>query len=479
MSTWTAWMGGTVVAAVALVALSAGAAPRPNVVVIVTDDQGWADVGYNNPGHVYTPNMDRLAQAGVMLANHYVMPQCTPTRVAMFTGRYPGRFAEQPLRASNNRCFPVGTPTLATLLRDQGYGTFLAGKWHMGSRPADGPNHHGFDSSYGSLAGAVGMYDHRYRKGAYELAWHRDHEPIPGHENGEHATDLIVQEAERVIHGEHDRPFFLMLTFHAPHTPLDERGPFVDRPTQLDPDRPGRWLNEDEIPWFNDPEGLIQQESDPEKRLLLAAVHHLDHAVGRVVTALEESGQLEQTLVLFTSDNGPQGSWGGNAYPDDLKLTQFNQPLPTRGKKLDVWEGGIRVPGFFYWPGTLEPGRVDDPVHVVDWLPTVARLTGADVQGLPLDGVDLIPRLMEGAALAPRDLYWAWRSPPNRWALRHGPWKIVHYGADAPDSPEVWQLFNLSTDLGEKIDLAGQHPGVAARLHEMFVRQRSSDHAVR
>ncbi len=138
----------------------------------------------------------------------------------------------------------------------------------------------------------------------------------------------------------------MYLAFHAVHTSLDERGEFVDQPTKLDPNNPNRWVNEDKIKWFNDPAGKIQAESDPEKRLLLAAAYHLDHAIGEVVKALETSGQRGNTLILFSSDNGPQGSWGGNAYPDDLKLTDFNQPLPMRGKKCDVWEGGIHVPAF-------------------------------------------------------------------------------------------------------------------------------------
>ena len=139
---------------------------RPNVIVIITDDQGWADIGYNNT-RVFTPNLDQLAAEGAIFVNHYVMPQCTPTRVAVMTGRYPGRFGNQCLQASNKPAFPRGTPTLATMFRDCGYETYLSGKWHLGSDPESGPNHFGFDESYGSLAGAVGMYEHRYRRGDY------------------------------------------------------------------------------------------------------------------------------------------------------------------------------------------------------------------------------------------------------------------------------------------------------------------------
>ena len=151
-------------------------AQRPNVVVIISDDQGWADIGYNNP-RVYTPHLDRLARAGARLTSHYVMPQCTPTRVALMTGRYPGRFGTAGLMANNKPAFPLGTYTLAQMFQDLGYETFMSGKWHLGSTPEHGPNHFGFDHSHGSLTGAVGMYDHRYHAKPdtpYDPTWHRD-----------------------------------------------------------------------------------------------------------------------------------------------------------------------------------------------------------------------------------------------------------------------------------------------------------------
>jgi arylsulfatase A-like enzyme len=173
-------------------------ARRPNVVLIVSDDQGWADIGINNPA-VHSPNLDALAAGGATLLQNYVMPQCTPTRVALLTGRYPGRFGPHAQQASNAPAFPLGTPTLAGMFRDAGYTTHLAGKWHLGSAPDHGPQRFGFDSSYGSLAGAVGMYDHRYREGRFEQTWHRDGERIGAAEDGVHATDLVAAEAVRVI----------------------------------------------------------------------------------------------------------------------------------------------------------------------------------------------------------------------------------------------------------------------------------------
>ena len=460
-------------------ALLGQAASRPNVLVIVTDDQGWGDIGYHNSA-VYSPNLDALARSGARFTQHYVMPQCTPTRVAVMTGRYPSRFGPQAQQANNAPAFPLGTPTLGTVMKSVGYETHLVGKWHLGTSTEHGPTKFGFDHSYGSLAGAVGMYDHRYRQGKFAENWHRDDEIIPGWENGTHATDLTAREAVRVIEQEREQPFFLYLAFHAVHTPLDERGRFVDRPTQLDPARPGRWLDEDEIPWFHDPEGLIQREQDPEKRLLLAAVHHMDHAIGEVVQALDRSGQRDDTLILFTSDNGPQVNWGGRAYPDDLKLTDFNQPIPMRGKKTDTYEGGVHVPGFAVWPGRIAAKEVDEPVHVVDWMPTLAQLVGAatpaDIDGLDLAAVLFDQHLRERpAVMRPRELYWVWSSGSNRRALRYGDWKIVRYGKKEPQEPRDWQLYDLAADPREQRDLAADRPVVLADMHRRYLAQRAAD----
>ena len=453
------------------------ATPPPNVIVIITDDQGWGDIGYHNPA-VYTPNLDGLAENGAKFTRHYVMPQCTPTRVALFTGRYPGRFGTESLQASNQPAFPKGTFTMAQFFQDAGYQTFLCGKWHMGSNAEHGPNHFGFDESYGSLAGAVGMYDHRYRAGEFEYAWHRNHDTIPGHENGVHATDLVANEAVSIIKKDHEKPYFMYLAFHAPHTPLDERDEFVDTPTQLDPNNPEKWLREDSIRWFNDPQGKIQQEQDPEKRLLLAAVHHVDDAIGRVIKVLEETGQAENTLILFTSDNGPQVNWNGDAYPNDLHLTDFNQPIPMRGSKLDVYEGGIHVPGLAYWPGHISPKTVDAPMHVIDWLPTLAGVIDQEIaDSIKLDGIDLSPAIFRGEELALREFYWVWNRNPNRWALQYGDWKMVHYGQSTPTQVGDWELFHLKNDPKETKNVAPDFPDIVRELHELFLIQHALDQA--
>lgn len=450
---------------------------KPNVLIIIADDLGWADIGYNNPKNVYSPNLDKLAKSSALFKQHYTMPQCTPTRVACITGRYPGRFQYFGNQATNLKCFDIGTPTLATMLKSEGYRTHISGKWHMGSDTINGPNHHGFDQSYGSMAGAVGMYDHRYRpKNKFANAWHRNQKPIVGNENGTHVTELMTLETQRLIREKNKNPFFLFLTYHAPHTPLDERGTFIDIPTQLNPKDSTRWLNEDKIKWFNDPGGKIQNEPDPEKRLLLAAVYHLDDAIGRVIKTLEEEGKLENTIILFSSDNGPQVNWAGNKYPDDLRLTKFNQKSPMKGSKLDVWEGGIHVPGFIYWKGKIKPKKIETPVHIIDWFPTLANLTNHNkTVNYNLDGQDLAPLLFENKNLSKRDIYWTWNNSFNRWALRYQDWKIVKYGKGEP-TLETWQLYNLKEDPREQKDLAKLQPEKLTELHQRFLTQRAKDY---
>ena len=446
---------------------------RPNILVILTDDQGWADIGYNNPA-VYTPNMDKLARGGAIFTNHYVMSQCTPTRAALMTGRYPSRFGPHATAASTAPAFPKGTTTMASMLQGEGYETCLSGKWHLGSSPEHGPNYFGFDQSYGCLSGAVGNYNHGYRKGPLFHTWHRNHQLIEGSENGVHTTQLITDDAIRFISKKRDNPFFLYLAYTAVHTPLDERGEFIDQPTRLDPKNPNRWQNEDEIAWFNDPLGKIQNEKDPEKRLFLAALNHLDHAIGKVTKALKDEGLLKNTLILFSSDNGPQVNWPGNAYPNDLRLTNFNQPLPMRGKKQDVYEGGIKVPGFAHWPGKIKPGKVKIPIHIVDWLPTLAHLVGHEPKiKMSWDGIDQSPAIFENSSTADREMYWVQKNKCQ--ALRYGDWKIVSYSKKAPQKSSDWELYNLTKDPKEKTNIASKYPKIMADLHRRLIKHLSMD----
>jgi arylsulfatase A-like enzyme len=446
---------------------------QPNVIIILTDDQGWGDVGYNNQ-KVYTPNIDKLANSGALFTNHYVMAQCTPTRVALLTGRYPSRFGRHATAASTKPAFPKGTPTISSMLQSKGYDTCLSGKWHLGSSPDHGPNHFGFDQSYGCLSGAVGNYNHGYRKGPLFHTWHRNHKLIEGGENSIHTTELITDDAIRFIREKRNNPFFLYLPYTAVHTPLDERGKYINQPTQLDRRNPNRWKNESAIPWFNDPLGKIQQEHDPEKRLFLAALHHLDHAIGRVIDTLKDQNLYDNTLLLFSSDNGPQVNWPGNAYPDDLKLTDFNQPIPMRGRKIDVYEGGIKVPGFAVWPEKIKAQKINSPMHIVDWFPTIAQVIAYQTpSNIGWDGVDQSKTILMGTNSPERDFYWVQSN--HRRAVRHDDWKVVCYSRKIPQNPSDWALYNLNEDPLEENDLSSKHPKVLVNLHNRFLKHQALD----
>lgn len=441
---WRLLLGGLFFASHAASTARAVVPEKPNFLLIVSDDQGWNDIGYHNP-EVRTPRLDELARTGAELDCHYVQPQCTPTRVALLTGRYPSRFGRHCCQASNERALPPGTPTIASVLRSRGYATGMSGKWHLGSKPEWGPNHYGFDSSHGSLAGAVGMYDHRYRLNTpFAETWHRDHEPL---EELGHVTDLTAAEAISWVeaYADGDRPWFFYVPFHAVHTPLVEGDP--------------TWHARN---------GHIE---DPERRLYAAALTHLDDAIGRIVDALDRTGQRERTLIVFTSDNGAQVDHEGGAYPPpDPALTDFSSNKPLRGRKTQVWEGGYRVPALANWPGVIRPRKIDTPMHAVDWAPTFTRLAGGEPTGDgPYDGRDVWGTINGADPTEPRTIYITWGAKKTRDALRHGDWKI------ARDGESDWRLHNLAEDPYETTDLAGERPDVVRSLVERFRAERNRD----
>jgi arylsulfatase A-like enzyme len=416
---------------------------RPNVLFIVADDLGWGDVGWHN-GFAKTPNLDRLVREGVELDQHYVQPVCTPTRTALLSGRYPGRFGPHALAPSNLRAMPLGTVTLASAFRSTGYHTYQAGKWHLGSRPEWGPTQYGFDHSYGTLTGAADPWTHKYRHGLYEATWHRDGARIDEEGN---ATELVAAEALRRIE-EVRSPWFVYVAFHAVHTPVDA------------PEAYKRIY------------GGMKFHAEPvlhESRLRMAAmISQLDEKVGQFVAALKKSGQRENTLIVFTSDNGGieslKNAYVGNV--GDSPLNSENDPL--RGQKNTLYEGGTRVCAFVNWPGHLQPRKHAIPMHVVDWFPTLASLIGykPDVN-LAWDGVDQWPALAgKGAPSEPRTIYIAMR---NGHSLRHGHWKLI---VRAKSKPE---LYNIATDPYEKLNVAADQPQRVAELQLLLARQQSLD----
>jgi arylsulfatase A-like enzyme len=419
----------------ALVSSPLFAAERPNVLLIVADDLGWSDVGWHG-GFGLTPNMDRLVREGRELDRHYVQPVCTPTRAALMSGRCPGRFGRQALAPSNLRAMPLGTLTFASALKSVGYRTHIAGKWHLGARPEWIPNRYGFDTSYGTLTGAADPWSHKYRAGSpYEDTWHRDGKIFSEQGN---ATELIATEALKRITQGGEQPWFVYVPFHAVHTPVDA----PERYKQI----------YDGVRFHDDP---VKHES----RLRMAAmVSQLDAKIGEFVAALERSGQREQTLIVFTSDNGGIESLK-NAYVGTVPHSRFNSENdPLRGEKNMLYEGGIRVCAFANWPGRLSPGKVTSPLYVGDWLPTVAGLVGLEPEGDPRwDGLDRWKVISgEDATPAPRTIYIA---HPQGQALLRGDWKIIRIKDASP------QLFDIVNDPYEQENLASVRP---EQLREMI-----------
>ena len=417
-----------------------GSSP-PNIIIIIPDDMGWHDIGYHG-SVIKTPNLDQLARSGVILNQHYVMPTCTPTRVSLMTGLYPSRYGIT--GPDYGEVIDRGDPTLASLLAESGYTTHIAGKWHMGSPPHT-PLKYGFDTSYGFFDGQIDPYTHEY-KTETELtsrqSWHRNDDYL--NEEG-HATDLITNEAIRIIKEEHEQPFFIYLAYSVPHIPLDE------------PDH-----------WTSRYDGLNMH---PSRKWFAASISHMDDRIGKVVNALEESGKRENTIILFISDNGGQKNWRSQtlyrgAYADKPHDVLGNN-FPLRGWKGDLFEGGIRVPAFINWPGRLPADELDMPVHVSDWLPTLCQLAGTEVANINLDGENIWPYLANEQEAKDRKLYWKTR---QHFAVRDGDWKML-LQTDNSDT----LLYDLSEDFRETRDLSQLHPEKIIQLMQLLEDFRAND----
>ena len=407
---------------------------RPNIVFMLADDLGWADVGFHG-GNVPTPHLDRLAREGLELTQHYSAATCSPTRAALMSGRYWSRFGIK--GPENRRAFNWDTITLPRALKTVGYETALTGKWHLGSKPEWGPNHFGFDHSYGSLAGGVGPYDHQYKKGQYAITWHRNEKLIS--EVG-HVTDLIMREAVQWIGERTDRPFFLYVPFTAVHLPLKEPQAWLDRvPATITGDVPRQYA---------------------------ACIMHLDAAVGQIVAALAKVGKRDNTLLVFTSDNGATGD--PNHLEPYLKdgYAEGRIPgnnLPWRGRKAQLYEGGIRTPAVVSWPARLAAGRRDGTMHIIDWMPTLTAVAGySPPRDLKWDGINVWP-VIAGEKPMPSDRLLYWTQGASR-AVRHGDLKLtVHLPRNSTGAPLI-ELFDLARDPHETTDLA---PSRAADVKAM------------
>lgn len=417
--------------AVAMVlSLTCWAGQRPNIVLFLADDLGWADVGFHG-SEIRTPCIDDLASRGVVLDQFYVQPTCTPTRIALMTGRYPFRCGGHVcvLRPHHQHGVPLDERFLSEALQQAGYKTSITGKWHLGlARRAYWPISRGFDLQYGHLGGAVDYFTH---DGYGVLDWY-DNENVPLREQG-YSTDLIGARAAEVVRN-HDfqQPLFLYVPFNAPHTPRQAKE-----------------------------EDLAQYASikNKRRRTHAAMVTAMDQQVGVVLSAIAERQQTANTLVIFASDNG------GYAGAAD------NRPL--RGHKGTLYEGGVRVPACLVWPDGLQGGRIiSAAMHIVDLFPTLVGLAHGDADsGKPLDGVNLWPAISMGEQLPQRDIIHNVFDTAGRGAIRRDDWKLIVQpdrimatGTALDHTRLNAQLFNIKEDASENNDLSAVQAELVEQL---------------
>ncbi|MDN3686260.1 sulfatase-like hydrolase/transferase [Cyclobacterium jeungdonense] len=416
----------------------------PNILVIVPDDLGWSDVGYQG-SEILTPNIDRLARNGKILEQFYVMPTCTPTRVSLMTGKFPSRFGV--LAPAYGEVIDLGAPTLPSLLQEAGYFTAIVGKWHMGSPPYT-PLKYRFDQSYGYFDGQIDPYTHEYKTETAQTdrkSWHRNDHYL---EEEGHVTDLLTAEAVAIIREPREKPFFLYLAHHVPHYPLDEPKKYLS----LYDDRP---------------------QMHPSRKLFAASVSHLDEGIGKILQALEETGQRENTVILFLSDNGGQKSWSSTdqyrgKYADKPHVVLGNN-FPLRGWKGDLYEGGIRVPGIINWEGRLPSGKISVPIHMSDWLPTLLEISGTTTQEAnQLDGESVWTYLQnpQTRPATARSFYWKIKGAS---AVRQGDWKLV------VREDGRTELYQLKDDFRETQDQSKQHPNKVKSLMTLLESYQKSD----
>lgn len=396
---------------------------RPNLLYIMSDDLGYGDLSFTGRTDYRTPVLDAFARAGVSFTQAYTAaPVCTPTRVALATGRYPARTTAglyEPL-TTQRIGLPADPPTLARLIKGQGYQTALIGKWHLGFLPEFHPFRHGYDEFYGFLGAAADYHSHIDTETLEDFFYDGDQ---PAKAEG-YLTDLFTQRAVRFISRERRAPFFLNLEYNAPHWPWQAPG---------DPPYPDT-ANTD---WRagGSPETYAQM------------VERMDQGIGKVLDALHRRGLDRDTLIIFTSDNGGE---------------KFSQMGPFSRGKMTLYEGGLRVPALARWPGVIRAGGTSDEVCITqDWTATLLALAGAAPDPrAPLDGIDLQPAWLGGRPV-PRDLYWRLTQRAQYRAMRSGDWK---YLATAKDE----FLFDLSTDPGEARDRKAERPDVLARLKNAY-----------
>lgn len=421
---------------------------KPNIIMLVTDDQGYGDLGYFAGDDVCTPHLDTLCRGGAVFTDWYANgPVCSPTRASLMTGRYPQRTGVTEILAGHREApgLRSDVPTVASRLREQGYRTLLSGKWHLGAAEEYQPHNRGFDRWFGHTAGCIDYFSHIFYWGMN----------VPGPElnpvhdlwedgrevwcNGEYATELITRWAIDGIRDAHDAgtPFFLYLSYNAPHYPMHAPQKYLDRFAHLPEDR----------------------------RIMAAMLSALDDGVGDVTEELQRLGIESDTLTIFTSDNGPSRE-SRNWLDGSQDAFYGSSSGEFRGHKRSLFEGGIRVPGAMHWPGRIPPEQViRTPCATMDAATTALAVAGADPDSSH-DGIDLLPLVADGVESDPRDLFWAYDAAGMpQTAVRRGSWKLVLNGyLEDEEPPDAVFLVNLDDDRSERVNRADAHQEIVAAL---------------
>jgi arylsulfatase A-like enzyme len=442
----------SVVAVLAAAAPAMAADPKkPNVVLIVADDLGYADLGCYGCKDIKTPNIDKLAKQGVRFTHFYSNgPECTPTRAALLSGRYQqrvgglecaiglggvGRYDDAIRLAKAGELGLPADGSLAKLLKGAGYATALFGKWHLGYDDKFSPNRHGFDEAFYALGGGLDYFRHTEGPPDNAAVLRLNGKPVtrPGY-----FTDLVADAAVEFVRAQRDKPFFLYVPFTAPHAPY--QGPKDEKV---------------EAPVWDQKKGPAE--------VYAAMVERLDEAISRILTVLDERKLAADTLVIFTSDNGG---------------TQSARPAPLRGFKGSTFEGGIRVPCVTRWPGVLPAGAESDlPALTFDLTASILRAAGAEpAKNQPLDGIDVLKVVADRGPAPKRALYWRGRRGEETWcAVRDGALKyVVRRNKDKTEE----YLFDLARDPSEKEDLLAKRADDATRLKNLLAAwERDVRHA--
>lgn len=417
---------------------------KPNFIIIMTDDQGYGDLSCMGSTDFVTPNIDALASGGARFTNWYSgSPVCSPSRASLLTGRYPGNAGVRAILAGHRRASGLTpkVPTIASALKEQGYKTSLVGKWHLGLREECRPNSNGFDDFYGFMAGCIDYYSHIFYWGmadghtdpTHDL-WENDKEV---YSNGKYMTELITEKAVEKIreHSQNDEPFFMYVGYNAPHYPMHAPEKYVKRFEHL--------------PW--------------DRRMMAAMISAVDDGVGDIIDELKRCGEYENTCIFYQSDNGP--SRESRNWLDGTPDPYYGgQTGGFKGHKFSLFEGGVRVPGIFSWPGTIPPGQViDEPCAAIDVFPTVLECAGGDASNYELDGSDIFGVLTRGEASPHEDIFW---EMDGQTAVRSGKYKLVLNGVLVEGEPPQDKVFlsDLEADPGEEHNLAQELPELAEEL---------------